>query len=354
MDANTLLADEARRIQASGVLGEAKMRRLFDYLAARSLAGESPKELTIAIEVFDKTAAFDVGHDALVRVYVHKLRKTLEKFYADRTGGNLPSLHIPRGEYRLSLNRTAASPDLEPPLPPSSSPGAPVSPASTPTKVPRTWFRGAALLGLGALLGVSLAITASRLWSPNSELSEVRANPFWSSILADTRPILIVVGDYYLIGETDESMEVKRLVREYSVNSKSDFELFINEHPENAERYMDVGLRYLPTSVAFALRDIMPVLGTGQRRINLALESDLTPPALKSMDIIYIGYLSGLGILQQTIFAGSRLSIGQSYDELVDTRTKRTYISQTASQLIEGPQSSGRDPPIAITECFRG
>ena len=33
MDANTLLADEARRIQASGVLGEAKMRRLFDYLA---------------------------------------------------------------------------------------------------------------------------------------------------------------------------------------------------------------------------------------------------------------------------------------------------------------------------------
>ena len=35
------------RIQVSGVLGEARQRRLFDYLAEKSLAGQSPKEIAV-------------------------------------------------------------------------------------------------------------------------------------------------------------------------------------------------------------------------------------------------------------------------------------------------------------------
>ena len=53
---------------------------------------------------------------------------------------------------------------------------------------------------------------------------------------------MIVVGDYYLIGETDDSMGVNRLIREYSVNSKNDLDHYVQEHPEIADRYMDVGL----------------------------------------------------------------------------------------------------------------
>jgi hypothetical protein len=62
---------------------------------------------------------------------------------------------------------------------------------------------------------------------------------------------MIIVGDYYLIGETDDSMGVNRLIREYSVNSKSDLEHFVAEHPKLADRYMDVGLGYLPISTAY-------------------------------------------------------------------------------------------------------
>jgi hypothetical protein len=343
MDANTFLKHEAQRIQASGILGEAKMRRLFEYLVTTSLAGGSPKEITIAIAVFDKSTDFDVGHDALVRVYMHKLRKTLVKYYGDRSDSNLPSLHIPRGEYRLNVNGAVAIPDAEPP------PAAPLQPPPasanfSPVITRQGWIQTAALIGVGGLLGLLVATAVSRWRSSDSNLGQVRADPLWSTILADNRPILIVVGDYYLIGETDDTMEIKRLIREYNVNNKNDLDLFLNQHPEDAERYIDVGLRYLPTSLAFALRDIMPALDAGKRRINLALASDLTPPALKSMDIIYIGYVSGLGILQQSVFAGSRLAIGQSYDELVDSQTKHTYISQTAAQAIELQQGSGQEP----------
>ena len=75
------LRRETARVQASGVLGEARLRKLFDYLAGRAVAGLSAKEIEIAVDVFGKDANFDVSQDALVRVYIHKLRKLLEEFY---------------------------------------------------------------------------------------------------------------------------------------------------------------------------------------------------------------------------------------------------------------------------------
>jgi hypothetical protein len=333
MDPNITLNQEAQRVQASGVLGEAKMRHLFDYLAGCSQTAESPKEIAIAIDVFGKKADFDVSQDALVRVYIHKLRRTLEEFYAAQTEADITPLHIPRGEYRLTLRRKV----------PASPAPTPVPAASIPQ--PRRQHRGIAVLIGAATVGAVLLMVFGilRLCAPQSDLDLVRANPVWSAILKDDRPILVVMGDYYLIGETDESMEVKRLIREYSVNSRSDLDSYVREHPEVADRYMDVGLRYLPTSAAFALRDVMPVLGTGRRRVNVIMTSDVTPANLKFADIVYIGYFSGLGIMQQMVFAGSRFSIGESYDELLDTRTKHLYISQTASQTMGTPQSSGKE-----------
>jgi hypothetical protein len=347
MEPNIPLEREAKRIQASGVLGEAKMRRLFDYLTTCSLAGESPKEITIAIDVFGKKADFDVSQDALVRVYIHKLRRTLEEFYAAQAGEDITPVHIPRGEYRLTLRpKVAPAPAATIPPPPPLAPHPVLLPVAGATPPSGRHLGVAALVGAAvAGLGLLIIFGILRWRSPQSDLDLARANPIWSTILKDDRPILIVVGDYYLIGETDESMEVKRLIREYSVNSKSDLDNYVRQHPETADRYMDVGLRYLPTSVAFALRDVMPVLGTGKRRINLSMMSDVTPANLKSANIVYIGYLSGLGIMQRLVFAGSRFTIGESYDELMDSQTKHLYVSQTASQNRGAPQSSGMESP---------
>jgi hypothetical protein len=340
MDPINTLEQETRRVQASGVLGEAKMRRLFDYLATRSLAGESPKEITLAIDVFGKGVDFDVSQDALVRVYVHKLRRALEEFYTARRGDGVTPLHIPRGEYRLTL-----------------------SPATPQLKRRSRWLsRSAGLTALAAAGGGALALIivfgVQRWRTPPTELDRARANPLWSALINDDRPLMIVVGDYYLIGETDQSMEVKRLIREYSVNSKNDLDNYVQQHPEVADRYMDVGLRYLPTSTAFALRNVMPVLSMGGRRhLSLSVMSDVTPAALKSADIVYIGYLSGLGILERLVFSGSRFTIGASYDELVDTKTKHLYISQTASQNIGAPQSTGKESAYrdyGFFSSFRG
>jgi hypothetical protein len=322
------LRSEVNRVQLSGVLGEARLRRMFDYLAEKSLAGQSPKEIAIAMDVFAKSPDFDVSQDALVRVYIHKLRKALDEYYASSSNAGVAELHIPRGEYRLKV--TAKAPEKAPDVP---------IPA-TPLRIRRfRALRAAALLGAAVLVGAFVTWA----WAPRSDLERVRASPVWSSLLKDDRPIMIVVGDYYLIGETDDSMGVNRLIREYSVNSKNDLDHYVQEHPELADRYMDVGLRYLPISTAFALRDIMVVLAPENRRITISKMSDIEPSSLKSADIVYIGYLSGMGMLQDLIFAGSRFSVGDSYDEVFDKRTRVSYVSEIGSDIMDPPQPTGKE-----------
>ena len=316
------LQHEVDRIQASGTLGEARLRKLFDYLAVKTLAGQSPKEILIAMDVFGKTSDFDVSQYALVRVYIHKLRKALEVFYASANGEAGAVLDIPRGEYRLRVTKG--------PVPPR--PGASVNNR-------RFQILIASALGVAVLIGMEIAWR----WRPQTELEQVRASPIWSPILKDDRPIMIVLGDYYLIGETDNSMDVKRLVREYSVNSKSDLDRYVVEHPEFAGRYMDVGLRYLPISAALALRNVMVVLAAQNRRITVSKMSDLEPTSLKSADIIYIGYLSGMGMFQDIVFTGSRFSVGESYDEVIDKTTHHSYVSEVGSQIMEGPAPTGKE-----------
>ena len=333
---------EVNRVQASGVLGEARLRRMFDYLAERSLAGQSPKEIAIAIDVFGKNQDFDVSQDALVRVYIHKLRKALDEFYASSGNGGRTELHIPRGEYRLKV-----------------SPKTPDGPSDVPVPAIPRRDRRARILSAAALLGAAVLVGAfaSWAWAPRSDLERVRASPIWSALLKDDRPIVIIVGDYYLIGETDDSMGVNRLIREYSVNSKNDLDHYVQEHPELADRYMDVGLRYLPISTAFALRDVMVVLAPENRRISVSKMSDIEPASLKSADIVYIGYLSGMGMLQDLIFAGSRFSVGDSYDEVFDKRTRVSYVSEIGSDIMDPPQPTGKEKTYhdyGVFEKIRG
>jgi hypothetical protein len=319
---------EVSRVQTSGVLGEARLRRMFDYLAETSLAGQSPKEMAIAVDVFGKNSDFDVSQDALVRVYIHKLRKALDEYYASTGNAGSTELHIPRGEYRLRVS--AKAPDKAPDV---------LFPSAPQRR--RRWvgLRTPAFLAAALLVGAF----AMWLWTPRSDLERVRASPIWSALLKDDRPIIIVVGDYYLIGETDDSMGVNRLIREYSVNSKNDLDHYVQEHPELADRYMDVGLRYLPISTAFALRDVMVVLAPENRRITVSKMSDIEPSSLKSADIVYIGYLSGMGMLQDLIFAGSRFSVGDSYDEVFDKRTRVSYVSEIGSDIMDPPQPTGKE-----------
>ena len=320
------LAACADRIRASGLLGRSgQLGRLFDYLVECSVLGKSPKEIDIAVEALGRGAEFDVTQDAVVRVYVHKLRRRLDEFYSGPGGEESQRIVIARGEYRLSLepNESAkaqpaaiAQPLVAPP---------PAQPSSL-----KKWLIGA--LAASLILNIVLFAFARFRQQPDDvSLARVRANPIWAPLFGDDLPIIVVVGDYYIFGETDDSMDVKRMIREFSINSPHDLEQYAQDHPEVADRYMDLGLTYLPTSVAPALRELMPVLASAGKRVRVVLASELTPDLLTRADIVYVGYLSGLGLLRRVVFSGSQFAIGETYDELIDRKSGHHYVSQSSS-----------------------
>ena len=308
------LTHYAEQVRASGLLGKpGTLSRLFDFLLARSLEGDAPKETEIALQVFGKSPGFDVSQDSVVRVYVHKLRRRLEDFNARVPGG--AKIVIPKGEYRLLLEQPAT----EPAVARQSLPG-----AAPPRRA--SWLGiGLAIccaLVVGALLGAGFSAGGAQ-W----DMREVRHSAVWAPLLEDDLPITIVIGDYYLLGEANpQTGHVDRLVREFFINSHEDFRDHAELNPQLMQRYRNLDLTYLPAASAFALQDVVPVLGTA-KPVRVVLMSQLDANALKNSHIVYIGYVSGLGMLGDRVFAASRVTPGGSYDELVDSQTNHTYLS---------------------------
>jgi len=310
------LVSEAARLRASGALGKpGPLSRLFEFLLGRS-GGSTPKEIEIAVAVFNKKSDFDIGQDALVRVYVHKLRKRLEEYYLRNPGAR--RMVIPKGEYRLVVEavpgavvevvqeRVGLKPDLQ----------------------PDNKRQSHAAVILAFVLGVVLAVGAALVVNmQRAKPQAASASPIWSSLLADDLPVTIVVGDYYLLGEVDQSGDVKRLVREFNINSEAEFIDYLELRPSSAQQYRNLRLTYLPTGTAVALADVSALLA-GRKQVRIKLMSELDGETLRTSHVVYIGYLSGLGMLGDFVFGASRLRLQGTYDQLVDSTTERSYTAR--------------------------
>lgn len=341
MDEPDILEREAQRLRAADALGRSQvLGRLFDFLLQRSMAGAAPKEIEIAQAVFGRSAVGEAGEDASVRVAIHRLRRKLEDFYAGPGAGDEVRLTIPRGEYRI----VAAPPSLE-------------GGAAPRRPLRRSWpVRRFVMVAAAILMGLNLALWAAWWWthaSSGDSLAAARADQPWSALVGDQRPVIVVLGDYYIFGEIDEAKGVNRLVREYEINSPEDLANYVMAHPEAANHYVDLDLNYLPVGAAYALRDIMPLLAPDAKsrdHVHVMMASDLTPDMLKHADIVYVGYLSGLGVLRDPVFAGSRFQVGETYDELIDGVGQKRYISEEG-----GPdQPAQMDRDYGYFSTFQG
>lgn len=318
-------------IRASGRLGRSDViYRLFDYLVERSLGDSPPKELEIAMDVFGKTTAFDVSQDAVVRVYAHKLRRKLDEIGGGAPAG-VPRLALTKGEYRFVVSSSASHVDAAVDSPVADDEP---EPASGVVAAKKPQVKGLVLAV--ATMAVVIACLLLRQVQPVADdSSRLRASEVWAPFFKDQLPITVVVGDYYIFGETDpQSGSVRRMVREFSINSARELEEQLQSDPQQGSRYEDLNLAYLPTSTAFALRDVLTVLtAPGQRRnrVQVMLASDLNATTIRSSHVVYVGLISGMQQLRDLALEHSRLKLGESYDELIDRESGRHYVSQASS-----------------------
>ena len=317
-DYRARLAAAAARVRESGGLGRSEpLVRLFDFLLERSLEGRVPKEIEIAQEVFDKTTDFDMMLDASVRVYIHRLRRKLGEHYA-RTPDDQDRISIPLGEYRMVLAATETN--EEAPEPPDTPERAPATARVT----SRIWM---IVLAFALMNAVAWFLYVSRPPAGAGAISTA----LWAPIVESRRPTLIVLGDYYIFGEAPDGIVVSRLVRDFSINSREELDQHLMLNPNKVGRYVDVNLHYLPTSSGRALRSLLPVVnaaaGGGGMRPGIESMSDVKPEFFKEANIVYVGFLSGLGPLQDPVLRASGFKVGENFDELVDKTSGRRFKS---------------------------
>ena len=326
-----LVREQAEMILAAEALGRSHaLERLFRFLLAATLQGRTPKELEIADEVFGRSAE-SIDQDASIRVHIHRLRKKLDEYYRGPGASQPVRLVIPKADYRLTIEQQLQKISAVV--------------ATTKRRSQASIVLWAAVFAiLAGMFGWWVGQTASR----NPALQEVRISALWNPMVANNRRVAIVVGDYYIFGQRDQRGDVVRLVREFDVNSAKDLERL--GRPDN----VDLGLHYLPVGVGNALRVVTPILlankSGGVTPSFVVPASQLSPELVKYTNLVYLGYLSGLGSLRDPLFSASRFAIGDSYDQIVDRRTGRTYTAN--SPLDREANSPGQD--FAIVSSFKG
>lgn len=312
-----ILHEIVEHINASGALGRSQVYvKLLTYLLDKALSGAKPKEIEIAMDVLGREADFDVSKDSLVRVYVFQLRKKLDKYYHDFSGFSPYRLSIPKGQYAITLHTAE---DDHPPT------------IATPSLARKNGFTSSNwVLGfMAVLLAANLVLTFSQQQAnslPPRVQETANLSP-WTEVLDDGLPILIVMGDYYIFGELNDSGNVKRMVRDFNINSPEDLnDLFLRD-TDSQSQYLNLNLNYMPEGSAMALANVVPVLQKQGKRVNVTMMSKLSTADLKTSHVIYIGYISGLDKLQNLVFAGSNLQVGRTYDEIFNRKTGVIYSS---------------------------
>ena len=216
---HSVIREQADRIIARGALGRSPTyAKLLEFLVACVGEGRTPKELEIAARVFGKGPDFDPSQDSMVRVYAHNLRQKLSQYYSTDGRDEPLQIAIPKGEYRVTVVASETQPDEE----------TPVAPAGL-TRL-RLAAAALVLVAIGAVVGYVIGAGGN---ADGSAYHAVAASPLWSEVFDDDLPVLVVVGDYYIVGELDDVGNVARLVREFDVNSSEDLDLFAMFEPNS-------------------------------------------------------------------------------------------------------------------------
>lgn len=317
-DRDRLIAAAAQVRAALDGTRSDRLRRLFDYLLERSLEGESPSEQQIAAEAFNDDGLAEGGSEANVRVYIHRLRRVLDTAFAGTQG---PKLYVPIGEYRVRLVGETEAAVLSD------------SPAPRSSMLER--LRSSPIRTVALVAAVLVVVGFAWIWFDRDRAPLEGTIP-WETIAHDTRPITVVVGDYYLFAKLDDDSATKnqppQLILDRSVPTREDLTILQMLDPGKENAVVDYNQQFVTGGTIEALSTVrasfaqLPKLL--HRSVKLVAASQLTPEMLGSSDIIYVGQFSGMTpLLRDPLAQASGFRFDPGFGGLIDAKSAIRYQS---------------------------
>ncbi len=263
-------------------------QKLLTYLVKSSINDITPKEYSIAVDVFGKDSDFNPGIDSTVRVYIGKLRKKLANYYRDEGKKANVRLEIPKGHYEVRFTKHTQ-------------------------KRAKEFFHNAnvlfsAIIGLLLLMIFYLLIKNTSLnRHVNQKQIQLSRSVVWTDILSSKRSKLIVLGDdFFFLDKIDKE---ETIIRKHYINSLDAFKRYEQRHPEK-KGLEKTPYAFIPRISVWPLPEIIQMFKPDVQ-INLDYSSHLETDALLKNDIIFLGSFRNLYLLDQAFkFGGFDFKLG--------------------------------------------
>ena len=274
-------------------------KELLLYFLNCSLKGIIPTEIDIAQNVFQKDESFDPTTDTLVRVYVHKLRKKLEQYYQDCGKHDKVRVEISKGRYEIQFIEY--------------------------DRFKKNFWSKVTIkdwIYLGIIFTFCIVLLFVYPFSVfdnnNSKIKNLITtdNPIWSTFFNNGFPSTLLIGDHLSYFEFDKNLGRERLLTDWEITTKDQFDDFAKNNPERIVRQQDHGS--LPDNSIYNLHDLENVFYSFNQRPEIKLSSlfmanEYNFTDIVGRNIIYIGGFKNLRRLKN-IFNG--LPVEYKYIEL--------------------------------------
>lgn len=100
-----------RILKSEELRGSEVLRRLFRFLAEKSISGEADdlKEYSVAIDGLGKPPTYDPRHNSAVRIQVGRLRQKLADYYRGEGQSDPVVIDVPKGRFKLKFEHRRSS-----------------------------------------------------------------------------------------------------------------------------------------------------------------------------------------------------------------------------------------------------
>lgn len=252
--------------------------RLLKYLIDATQKGQPLKETIIAMEVFGKDATWSPSEDSLVRSSVYGLRKKLDIYYLDEGKDDRIKISIPKGSYNVKFQK------IEQPSP----------------EGKKYWKLAYRVFFV--ILIIFCGFVSYLYYTTKQKIDSIRKtdpeNYIWTDFIQSDDPVMIVLGDYFMIENENSPNSYSYFSHKPGINSERDLWSYLEKDPEGSNFFSGPRHHLLGEEIPWCLQEISDVFRGYDTDISVKLSSELSFEDIRGHHIIFIGDYSTLGIFK--------------------------------------------------------
>jgi hypothetical protein len=274
---------DLEKILTSDVFQDKQLyQNLLRYLVDASFKGITPKEITVAQEVFNKGPDFNTSEDASVRVHMHNLRNKLDQYYQTEGMSDTLKLYIPKGHYKVEFRENKDTTRL------------------------RKRDRKNVIISILSFILVLLMIYIvldSLVFQRRSSASGFtnKNNQLWTNFFGNAYSSQLIIGDFLIFHEYHDKLDRNRRIMDYEINTAEELEEYIQNNPEVYPQPWNLG--ELPHNVIYNILDLYPVFQSFGQRMDIRFSSEIDIDVIKKRNLIYVGEFKNLRALLDLVTA---------------------------------------------------